>query len=381
MSGPEPIRRVAMLKAPMGAEAYARAMGVIEYGDRAAGWQFVGKGNSPFVESGRLDAFTFDGLIGEFNDGMMVDEALTSGAAVVNTSTVCEGLGMTYVCNDDEATGRLAAEHLLERGFAELGFFGDDDEWLSRRRGDGFDRVVRAADRICHVRTFRSSGGANIRALVRQWLEELPKPIGLMAHRDYLARVTVNEATKLGLGVPDDVAVIGAHNNRFATLLAARSVSSVELDWRRIGYLAAEALDALMAGGEPPRPRFVPPLGVVTRQSTDITLVEDELVNRALTYIRDHCVDGIDVEDVLEYIQVSRRHLEVRMKAAIGITPRVAITRERVERAKRMLVTDNTPIEAIARSCGFRQTPRLTEAFKRLTGLTPGNYRHRHARW
>ena len=135
-----------------------------------------------------------------------------------------------------------------------------------------------------------------------------------------------------------------------------------------------------MDGGAPPPPRYVPPLGALTRRSTDITRVADPLIRGAMRYIRDHATEGITVEGVWGELGVSRSTLVNRMKAETEQTTQQAIRRAPVDRAKQMLINTELTMDQIARKCGFHRPRRLNEAFKRLTGLTPGQFRQQRRR-
>ena len=164
-------------------------------------------------------------------------------------------------------------------------------------------------------------------------------------------------------------------NNEWISALAAAPLSSIEPDWEQIGYCAVQMLDGLMDGEIHERPRWIAPVGAVTRRSTDIILAKDELVVEALRYIRDHCGRGISIDMMLDELRASRRSLEVRMRRAIGQTPQVAIFNAQIEQAKKLLVATDKSIGQIARDCGFRHQARLNNLFKRYTGTTPGQFR------
>lgn len=355
---------------------------VLDYGEHQAQWQCLGPGTTPFVGSADLEKIAIDGLIGPIDNLELLRLVTRTGAKVVTVAARLAGLPVTYVGEDSEAIGRLGAEYLVGRGFNQLAFFGNAADWQARTRMAGFQQVAADAGRPCHVRLYTDEepDPQNPAHLIPGWLNELSKPVAVMGHQDAIARLTVNAAVEMGLRVPDDVAVLGVGNNPWASILAAMPISTVELNRDRVARVAAETLDALLEGGTPPPPRWVPPVGVITRRSTDITLVQDQLVTDVLAYIRDHCGQGLTVDRVMDQLDVSRRHLEKRMKRAIGITPQVAIFRAQIERAKSMLAESDTPIEAISRTCGFRQPARLNQVFKRLTGMTPGQYRQQRAR-
>jgi LacI family transcriptional regulator len=96
---------------------------------------------------------------------------------------------------------------------------------------------------------------------------------------------------------------------------------------------------------------------------------------RARTFSGSHCREGLIVEQVLHHLEVSRKTLESRMKRAIGRTPHAVICRAQVERAKHLLQDPQIQLNQIARVCGFERRARFFEVFKRVTGITPGEYR------
>ncbi len=129
-----------------------------------------------------------------------------------------------------------------------------------------------------------------------------------------------------GLAVPEEVAVMGVDNDEVICGLARPPLSSIEQNPKEVGYQAAALLDRLMQGKAPPRRKIVvEPRGVVARQSTDFVAVADADTAAALHYIREHACDGIDVDDVLAHVPVSRRTLERRFATFLGHSPRDVI--------------------------------------------------------
>lgn len=350
--------------------------GVIRYSDRAGGWRFFGSNNMPFAAFSDIDLTRVDGVIGGFYWPPWADAVRRAGVAAVNTSNGHEAIDLPRVGTDDLAIGRIAAEHLLGRGYPQFGFVGRGDNWYAHRRLEGFRAVIEQdAGRTCHVCEPPAGLSQDDPEPIGPWLAELPRPIGIMAANDVRARQVIDSATALGLRVPEDIGVLGVDNDEFASALAARTLSSVELDGRETGYRAAQMLEALIAGETPHSPRWVQPLGVLARQSTDVTISEDAVVTEALRFIRAHCAEPISVDDVLAEVGVSQTTLEVRMKKAIGKTPQLAISNARIDRAKKQLLETADTIGQIARDCGFARQERLNVVFKRLTGLTPGQFR------
>jgi LacI family transcriptional regulator len=270
----------------------------------------------------------------------------------------------------------MGAEYLLERGFDHFAFAATTS---TDRRVDAFQDVIESRSRRpCHILRAKWAAYAESSGDFARWLESLPKPIAIMATDDRIGRRVIERARELGLNVPNDVAVLGVRDDRWFTQVASIPMSSVETSDCQVGYRAAVMLDSLLAGETPPSPQLIPARGVVTRQSTDILLHDDRLVTEALCFIRDHCMERINVGDVLAHAGVSRRTLENRMQSAVGYTPKVAISRAVVRQAKKLLVDSNETINQISYACGFDRQEHFGALFKKHTGLTPGQYRQQH---
>ncbi|MBI1336786.1 MAG: helix-turn-helix domain-containing protein [Phycisphaera sp.] len=348
---------------------------VSEYAGNLRHWKLLGShGLSPFSDWVGLPWEKIDGAMGLELTPDMEGLAQSKGVAIVSVTPKDRQSPLPQVNSDYHAVGRLGAEHLLERGYTNFAYIGNDS-WPSAHQQEGFLETLRAAGRNCETRSIEDFKTDAILKMLRHWLEEFPKPIGIMTVMDYLSRFTVNTAIDLGLRVPSEVGVLGVNNNRWASIMSAVPISSVQLDERRMGQTAARTLDALMQGRRVEPVQRIPPLRVIARRSTDILPMQDPLVGRAIQFIRDHAERGIGVEEVLMDSGCSRSTLEKKMKQELGYTIHTAITRARVEKAKSMLLSSEAGTDQIAYHCGFEHQPRLFEAFKRVTGMTPGEYR------
>jgi LacI family transcriptional regulator len=157
------------------------------------------------------------------------------------------------------------------------------------------------------------------------------------------------------------------------------SLSSIDFGFDRIGRQAAELLDKLMRGAKPPRePIICPPAELVLRESSDIYAVDDPIVAEAMRFIAEHVHEPIQVQDVAERVPASRRSLERRFRLHLDRSIADEITRLRLERAKRLLVETFEPLKSLARSCGFTGPKQMWKVFRRVEGISPGQYRRKH---
>ena len=272
----------------------------------------------------------------------------------------------------------MGAKHLLERGFTHFAFAGYHDAWVSARRAEGFARTLKE---VAGVECLRFDVGLDrmdehIPELV-EWLKRLPTPTAVMTANDVLGLAVIDTASEIGLRIPEDIAVLGVDNERWLTQIGATPMSSVEPDWRRIGYQAASRLNALNEGESISEPLWIPPVGVATRKSTNVMVAQDPLVRQAIRHIQENCELGLHPNDVVAAVGVSRRSLELHFKRAVGQTLQNAIQHAQIERAKQLLSETSETMYTIALRCGFSRQDRFFITFKRHVGIPPGRYRQR----
>lgn len=332
---------------------------------------------------GWLAGWRGDGIIARVTNQHMASALRETGLPVVDVAVALPEPVFPRVATDSQAATRLALDHLLERGLRHFGYCGDKRFWWSALREQYFEHQVRAAGRTCGIfrlgRTRDGSDGEQ-RELVA-WLRDLPKPVGILACYDVCGQQVLEACAEAELAVPEQVAVIGVHNDELLCDLCDPPLTSVIPNARRAGYEAASLLSRLMEGEQVPvEARLIEPVGVAQRQSTDVVAVNDAKVSAAVRYIKANVESGIDVSDVLKAVPISRTLLERRFKSLLGHTPHEHILRTRLARVRAMLVETDLPVALIAERTGFEHTEYLSVAFRRETGLTPSEYRKRHRR-
>jgi LacI family transcriptional regulator len=285
---------------------------------------------------------------------------------------------------DAHKVGRMAADHLLERGFRRFGFCGHPKapNW-SRMRSEGFRERLQEAGFDCDFykppQTRSVPFWHQEYPMVKSWLESLHKPVGVMACNDIRGRQVI-EACALGaMHVPNDVAVIGADEDSLISELSNPPLSSIALNGEQGGYRAAELLHQMMLGEVKARQCIlVEPLWVTPRLSTDVIAIEDRDVARAVHYIRENARRPIRILDIVDHLGVSRRALEIRFHRSLGWSIREEIERVRIEFAKQLLAETDLPVWKIAENTGFSGEDYLGKVFRRVADTTLAQYRRDH---
>lgn len=339
----------------------------------------------PEAVGAAVRAGVVDGVIGILWDDAVVTPLIRRRVPAVNVSGFRARTRTPAVTVDNGQVGRIAAEHLLERGHTNFAFYGPQSLGFSNGRRRGFVERLRQDRRRCHTLAggafppihggvFSQTPAPN-RDLAR-WLRELPKPIGLFAASDYWALELSQACQAAGVRVPEEVALVGVDNDDRFCECAWPPLSTVRVPSRQIGFEAAAMLDRAMAGERLPA-AFVslPSPGLVTRRSSDWRATSDDLAAEAARFISDHAGEPIGAADVAAHANASRRTLEMHFRKEFGRTIGEEIARARVELAKRLLADTDLKMPAIAARAGFSGGNRLAVLFRRLTGLTPTAFR------
>lgn len=329
-----------------------------------------------------LSKWEGDGIISRATTPKLVEAVQATGVPLVELTDRHEAAGLTRVRSDDSAIGRMAAEHLLDRGFQRLGFCGFRGEAWSERRQQAFVDAVAQANWPCDVYNSPWVGrGARSwedeQQHLRQWLSKFPRPFAVMACNDVRGQHVLDACSQQQLSVPEEAAVIGVDNDHLLCRICSPPMSSVIPNAERVGFRAAELLSLMMDGKRPPQNEFlIDPLGVATRQSTDVVAIDDPEIAAALQFIRQNACRRISVADVTRHVAISRSSLERKVRKYLGRTPQQEIRQVQVKRVRELLATTELAAEKIAVLCGFEHPEYMYVVFKREVGMTPGEFRN-----
>ena len=290
--------------------------------------------------------------------------------------------GLPFVGIDNVALGKTVAEHFLERGLRNFGFFEIDSEDYFERRRDSFVHCIRQAGYECD--TFYTSGSRERPAQwekqqddIAAWLTSLKHPVAIMACTDQLGFWLLDACKRAGISVPDEVAVVGVENDDSLCTMANPPLSSVPLGGERVGFEAAATLQRLMQNGDSTvSEMLLQPLDIVVRQSSDVVAIDDPLLAAAVQFIRDNAARGIGVNDILKAVPISRSTLERRLRAVLNHSPNAEINRVRLIRTKQLLCETDLTLDQVAQRSGFRHPQYMCDLFKRTFHQTPGEWRN-----
>jgi LacI family transcriptional regulator len=332
-----------------------------------------------------------DGVVCRVTNPEVAKILARGGMPVIDLNDLHDDLGFVHIWSDHRAIGRMAAEHLIDRGFPLLAFCGFSDQRWSRLRLEGFrDRAHAARLQVAVFESDWLGPGAPeweaCQERLKTWLRSFTPPFAVMACNDLRGQQVLDAARRAGLAVPEEVGVVGVDDDALLCDLCDPPLSSVRPNPEEVGYLAAQHLDAMMArrrAGQPPaaerspREFLVPPLSVTVRQSSDILAIADPDLAAVLRLIRECACDGLTIRTIVKNSGMSRTRLERRFRDALGRTLQEEIRGVQMKRARQLLAETDLSLEKIAPLVGFSQASYLSHAFKREVGESPRDYRRR----
>ena len=104
----------------------------------------------------------------------------------------------------------------------------------------------------------------------------------------------------------------------------------------------------------------------------------DLAIKNAQDYIEENISEKITVEELADYIALGKRSLERRFKIATNNTVLEYIHRVKIETAKRSFENSRKNINEVMFDVGYTDTKAFRSTFKKITGLTPVEYRNKY---
>jgi LacI family transcriptional regulator, galactose operon repressor len=358
--------------------------GIARYASLHGPWTFYREPHGYFIRSGKtqvgdLKAWKPDGAVCPARRFDLIRPLRVPTVAV----DINDYDGKTPgVISEDHTAGRLAAEHLLGLGLEQFAFCGFEAMRWSQDRCTAFCSAIEQAGfgvDIYRPKHRAAATWAKEEPLIRAWLMQLPKPIGLFCANDDRSANILESCRALGFGVPQDIAVIGVDDDPYICELANPPLSSVSMASDRAGYEAAELLHQMIDGKTKIAGQRIlaSAAGVAARQSTDILMVRDADVRAALQFIRENVNRPIQVRDVVRATNLSHRTLNDRFYGECGSSILKQMTNSRIAHISRLLRETDLTVGEISRMVGFDSDHHFARYFRHAAKMTPQEYRRK----
>lgn len=287
------------------------------------------------------------------------------------------GPGVRRVEPDDVEIARAAMRELAAtnpKAYAYVGL-GRPAYW-SDARGKAFGDLARATGLpFREFRRYRANyldyNDGERAAALREWMATLPQGCAIMAANDSVAAETLAAGRAARRSCPYDFTLVGIDNSEFISGAEDLSISTIRVDYERMGYVAAKMVGEK---GES-NPVLIGPLLVLRRRSTRGSGRREPFVIEAVETIRREACNGLEPCDLIARFPYSRRLFETRFREAMGHSILEEIRQVRLERVCSLLAETDMPISAISDFCGFGSGHALRELFRDRLGMSMRAFR------
>ena len=281
-----------------------------------------------------------------------------------------------YVLVDNAAVARAAFRELSARrpaAYAVVGYRMPAEFSAVRRRV--FAEQAAKAGVPCHV--FGDDGSENgvrsadSNAALARWIAALPRHTAIFAVNDGTAVEVIDAAAAVNRQIPRDLALCGVDNLVDVCESRSPTLTSIQLDFERAGFLAARMLgvSALV------KQISVGPLMAVWRESTGGAGRREPHILAAVGRIRREACNGLAARDVIAAAPGSKRLFNLRFREATGHSVLDEIRHVRLDAVETLLLQTDTPIGTIAGLCGWGSPVALERFFRASTGISMREWR------
>ena len=250
-------------------------------------------------------------------------------------------------------------------------------ETFRRMAGDaGFDCAE------CQREKHKTADWAASMVALAAELSALPRPCGIMAYNDRVAREVIDACNYAKLRIPEQIQIVGVDNQEDICENVRPRLTSIEPDFFGIGRLAAQRMEELFVKGQTKNHKTCGVRRIAERETTRDLSGAARLVTAAEKLIRSYACQGLPpspkgltVQSLAAALHVSRSLLEMRFGKVREEGVATAIRRRKLEEVCRMLRETDLPIGEIAVRCGVPAPTHLNALFRRTFGTTLRAYR------
>lgn len=112
------------------------------------------------------------------------------------------------------------------------------------------------------------------------------------------------------------------------------------------------------------------------QESDNIEYPSKIYVKAAVDFITEKYMNKIKIDDIADFIGISRSHLTGSFKKEMGVSPQEYLINFRLEKAASLLRSSKEQINIIAYQCGYEDSLSFSKAFKQKFGMSPKSFRN-----
>ncbi len=294
--------------------------------------------------------------------------------------------GLDFVGVDEYSGGLLAMRHLINLGYRQIGHVTVGGPMQAvRDRRQAYVDALRQAELPLHADWLlelpyglAEADHAHRIPLIRRFLTQSGPPRALFVCADWVASEVVECAHELGLGIPEDFAVVG-YDDALPYCMTCVPLTTVRIDPQQIGRLAVERLLLRVRDGVQAEPTriLIPPMLIVRESSARTTATTERWVF-VIRYMQDNFRRDLSAREVASMVGLDAHYFSHQFCRVFGRHFTDYIHELRLRYAAQLLVTTDHTIENVAYDAGFGSVNHFYTLFKRAHGVSPHVFRKQH---
>ncbi len=203
------------------------------------------------------------------------DPGYVRGLATGKTPTVLldrffDGLDLDFVGIDDVGVGEIAVEHLIRQGRRRIAYLRGPSLSTSRLREEGYRKTLHRTGLAANERWIGQvlMDRPDAECAIERVIVPEPRPDAVFCYNDPIAAAVMRVASRRGLAIPEDLAVVGSGAMRDSDLFY-RPLTTVDQRSCEVGTAVAKRIVELIETSPRPDPRrLVVEPGLIARAST-----------------------------------------------------------------------------------------------------------------
>jgi DNA-binding LacI/PurR family transcriptional regulator len=197
-----------------------------------------------FINSRRADGLI---VVGQGKNQANIEAAADAGVPLVVWGDPKSPSNYPIVGSDNYLGGRLATEHLLNKGAKNILFLGDPGHAEIGERHRGYLDAIASAKATPHVVSIDITSGASYKSINKLLVEKGLYFDGIMACSDMVALGAMKALKERYISIPNDVALVGFDDIAMADI-SHPSLSSIKQNTQRASVILVEKLIAQFSG-------------------------------------------------------------------------------------------------------------------------------------
>jgi YesN/AraC family two-component response regulator len=117
---------------------------------------------------------------------------------------------------------------------------------------------------------------------------------------------------------------------------------------------------------------------VVDKRLVDVekqSLQSESPIRKAINYVNENIKEKLSMREVADYVHLNSSYFSVLFKEQTNMTFSEYVTRRKLQNAKNLLISTNSPVADVAEEVGYQTSKYFIKIFKEYEGKTPSQYR------